>query len=59
MTGSNMDLSDLLSKHDYGDFLRGIAERVFQLIMETDVKCLIGSGRNKRANQRTTWRNGY
>ena len=33
-----MDLSELLAKHDQGDFLRGIAEAVLQLIMETDVE---------------------
>ena len=37
MTKSNMDLSELLAKHDQGDFLRGIAEAVLQLIMEADV----------------------
>lgn len=34
MTKTNMDLSELLAKHDQGDFLRGIAEAVLQLIME-------------------------
>jgi hypothetical protein len=33
MTKTNMDLSELLAKHDQGDFLRGIAEAVLQLIM--------------------------
>lgn len=42
MTKTNMDLSELLAKHDQGDFLRGIAEAVLQLIMETDVDGLIG-----------------
>ncbi len=42
MTKTNMDLSELLSKHDQGDFLRTIAEAVLQLIMETDVEGLIG-----------------
>ena len=37
MTKTNMDLSELLAKHDQGDFLRSIAEAVLQLIMETDV----------------------
>ncbi len=45
MTKANMDLSDLLAKHDQGDFLRGIAEAVLQLIMESDVDGLIGAGR--------------
>ncbi len=34
MTKTNMDLSELLAKHDQDDFLRGIAEAVLQLIME-------------------------
>ncbi len=59
MTKTNMDLSEYLAKHDDGDFLRSIAESVLQLIMETDVEGLIGAGRHERADQRTTWRNGY
>ena len=59
MTKTNMDLSELLAKHDQGDFLRGIAEAVLQLIMETDVDGLIGAGRHERSGDRTTWRNGY
>jgi putative intracellular protease/amidase len=31
MTKTNMDLSELLAKHDQGDFLRSIAEAVLQL----------------------------
>ena len=41
MTKTNMDLSELLQKHDQGDLLRGIAEAVLQLIMEADVNGLI------------------
>ena len=59
MTKTNMDLSELLAKHDQGDLLRGIAEAVLQLIMETDVDGLIGAGRHERSGERTTWRNGY
>ncbi len=59
MTKPNMDLSELLAKHDQGDFLRGIAEAVLQLIMETDVEGIIGAGRHERSGERTTWRNGY
>jgi transposase-like protein len=58
MTKTNMDLSELLAKHDQGDFLRGIAEAVLQLIMETDVEGIIGAGRHERSGERTTWRNG-
>lgn len=59
MTKTNMDLSELLAKHDQGDFLRSIAEAVLQLIMENDVEGLIGAGRHERNGERTTWRNGY
>ncbi len=59
MTKTNMDQSELLAKHDQGDFLRSIAEAVLQLIMEADVDGLIGAGRHERSGERTTWRNGY
>lgn len=38
MTKTDMDLSELLAKHDQKDFLRTIAEAVLQLIMEADVE---------------------
>lgn len=59
MTKTNMDLSELLQKHDQGDFLCAVAEAVLQLLMEADVEGLIGAGRHERADDRTTWRNGY
>lgn len=59
MTKTNMNLTELLQKHDQGDLLRSIAEAVLQLMMESDVDGLIGAGRHERAEQRTTWRNGY
>ena len=34
MTRTNMDLSELLAKHDQGDFLRGSAKAALQLIMD-------------------------
>jgi putative transposase len=37
MTKTNMDLSELLAKHDQGDFPRGIAEAVLQLISKPAV----------------------
>lgn len=48
-----MDLPELLARHDRGDFLRGIAEAVLQLIMDADV-----DGRHERSGERKTWRNG-
>ena len=59
MTKANMDLTELLQQHEKGDLLRSIAEAVLQLLMESDVDGLIGAGRHERAEQRTTWRNGY
>ncbi len=52
-------LSEVLAKHDQGNFLRGIAEAILQLIMESDVEGSIGAGRDARSAERTTWRNGY
>jgi putative transposase len=59
MTKSSMSLTELLEKHDEGDFLRAVAEAVLQLIMEADVEGVIGAGRHERAEARTTYRNGY
>ena len=39
MTKTHMDLSELLAKHDQGDFLRGIAEALQQLIMAFGFYC--------------------
>ena len=47
MTKTNMNLSELLAKHDQNDLLRGIAEAVLQLMMEADVDGLIGAGRHE------------
>ena len=54
MTKTNMDLPELLAKHDQGDFLRGIAEAVLQQIMEADVDGLIGACRHERNGDCTT-----
>lgn len=59
MTKTTMSLTELLEKHDEGDFLRAVAEAVLQLIMEADVEGVIGAGRHERAEGRTTYRNGY
>ena len=47
MTKTTMDLSELLQKHDQGDFLRAVAEAVLQLIMETDVEGVIGAEKTR------------
>ena len=59
MTKTSIDIVELLQKHNQSDFLRTIAESVLQLLMEADVDGLIGAGRHERAENRTTWRNGY
>ena len=59
MTKTSIDIVELLQKHDQSDFLRTIAESVLQLLLEADVDGLIGAGRHERAENRTTWRNGY
>lgn len=59
MTKTSIDIVELLQKHDKSDFLRTIAQSVLQLLMEADVDGLIGAGRHERAENRTTWRNGY
>ena len=59
MTKTTMPLSELLEKHDEGDFLRAVAEAVLQLIMETDVEGVVGASRHERTADRTTHRNGY
>ena len=59
MTEDRLPLAELLAKAGDGDFLRGVAEAVVQLLMETDVDGLIGAGRHERTGERTTYRNGY
>jgi transposase-like protein len=60
MTKANMYLSELLAEHDQGgDFLRGIAEAVLELIMETYVEGIIGAGRHERSVERSTYSNGH
>jgi hypothetical protein len=51
MTEERLVLAELLEKTGDGDFLRAVAEAVLQLLMETDVEGLIGTGRYER----TTW----
>ena len=58
MTKTIMPLTELLQKHDEGDFLRAVAESVLQLIMEADVDGVIGAGRHARSDGRVTYRNG-
>ena len=57
MTEERLPLAELLAKAGDGDFLRGVAEAVAQLLMETDVDGLIGAGRHERSGDRTTYRN--
>ena len=59
MTEDRLPLAELMAKAGDGDFLRGVAEAVVQLLMETDVDGLIGAGRHERTPERSTYRNGY
>src|SRR5919199_3766279 len=59
MTEDRLPLAELLQKAGDGDFLRGVAEAVLQLLMESDVEGLIGAGRHERTAERLNWRNGY
>ena len=59
MTDDRLPLAELLQKAGDGDFLRGVAEAVLQLLMESDVEGLIGAGRHERSAERLNWRNGY
>ena len=52
MTEERLALSELLEKAGDGDFLRTVAEAVLQLLMEADVKGLIGAGRYERSGKR-------
>ncbi len=38
MTDDRLPLADLLAKAGDGDFLRGVAEAVLQMLMEADVE---------------------
>ncbi len=47
MTEERLPLAELLAKAGDGDFLRGVAEAVVRLLMETDVEGLIGAGASR------------
>src|SRR4051794_25454717 len=59
MTEDRLPLAELLQKAGDADFLRGVAEAVLQLLMESDVEGLIGAGRHERTAERLNYRNGY
>ena len=54
MTEDRLPLAELLAKAGDGDFLRGVAETVMQMMMEADVEGVIGAGRHERTGNRTT-----
>ena len=43
MTEDRLPLAELMAKAGDGDFLRGVAEAVVQLLMETDVDGVVGA----------------
>ena len=59
MAEDRLPLAELMAKAGDGDFLRGVAEAVVRLLMETDVDRLIGAGRHERTPERSTYRNGH
>lgn len=59
MTEDRLPPAELLRKAGDGDFLRGVAEAVPQLLMEADAEGLIGAGRHERSPERLNCRNGY
>src|ERR671939_548900 len=59
MTEDRLPLADLPAKAGDGDFLRGVAEAVLQMLMEADVEGLIGAGRHERTGERLNYRNGF
>jgi putative transposase len=59
MTDDRMPLAELPQKAGDGDFLRAVAERVLQMLIETDVKGFIGAGGHERNAERLNWRKGY
>lgn len=56
MTKTNVDLPGLLAKDGQGEVLRGIAEPVRQLIIQTDLEGNSGAARDKRSGAHTTFR---
>jgi transposase-like protein len=58
MTEERLPLAELLAKARDGDFLRGVAEAVLQLLMEADAGGVTGAGQHERSGERTTYRNG-
>ena len=59
MTEERMALVELVQKAGEGDFLRAVAEAVLQILMEADVKGLVGAARHERSPDRLNYRNGY
>ena len=59
MTEPTLPLAELLAKAGDPNFLRRAAQAVVQMLMEADVKGLIGAARHERSEERTTYRNGY
>jgi hypothetical protein len=56
MIEERLVLAELLEEAVKGDFLRAAAEAVPQLLMESDVEGVIGTGRCERSGERTAQR---
>jgi putative transposase len=59
MTEESLPLAEVLPKAGGGDFLRGVAEAVVQLLMEANVENLVGASRYERSGEQATYRNGH
>jgi transposase-like protein len=59
MTEDSMAFLESLGQHGGEDFLRSLAERVLEQLMEFEVTNRIGAAKHERAEGRGAYRNGY
>ena len=59
MIADRLPVADLLAKAGNGDFFRGVAATVLQMLMAADVTERIGAARHERAGQQPNDRNDF
>ena len=59
MATDSLPFLELLDHAGGDDFLRSLAERVLEQLMEFEVTNRIGADRHERTEDRATYRNGY
>ena len=59
MTRDSLPCLELLYHAGRDDFLKSLAERVLEQLMEFEVRNRIGADQHERAEGRATYRNGY